>query len=436
MPATAEDLRSVRARITELDNEIESKKEGFETVLAEAREKAGGDMGKLLAEHPDLASAVSEQGKDLDGLKEQRLTAGNLVQTLLSQAQPSTPSFERKSGRSVAAAILGDAGYARMTADFLYGQGSIGDLPDVDVLDRDMLVSRLKSGRPMFEAAATADISDGIPLDQRLYPPVDIRRRQLRLIDLLTVGATNVESVVYARQTVRTAAAAETALGTAYSEASFDFVKVTANVESIGHFTTAYRENIADAAQFETIVENQLQEDVMLRLEQQLLTGDGSGSNLTGILHTSGINSVFRDVTTPERRVATLHRGITAIRVAAFREPDAILLHPNDYQDMLLQEINLANTSGAASMFAANLRDGTPASVWGLPIVVSTVASEGTGLVGYFKDATLWVRSGVAVRLSDSHSDYFTKRQVAILAEMRGAFSVQRPSAFCEVDLL
>jgi hypothetical protein len=69
-------------------------------------------------------------------------------------------------------------------------------------------------------------------------------------------------------------------------------------------------------------------------------------------------------------------------------------------------------------------------------MVVSPVATEGTGLLGYWPDATLWVRSGVSLSVSDSHSDYFTKRQVAILAEMRGAFSVQRPGAFCKVNFI
>lgn len=332
------------------------------------------------------------------------------------------------------ATVFADPAYAPLTPERLSGNNAIGAMPSVPVIDRDELVARMESGRPWFGATATATLDAGIPLDERLYPPVATLRRQLALLDLVTVGATNSDTVKYARQTTRTSAAAETALGTAYSEASFDFEQVTANVESIGHFTTAYRENIADAAQFDTLIRSQLQEDVMLRLESQILSGDGTGSNLTGILNTSNVQSYDWD-STNERRLVALHKAITLIRVNAFREPTAILLHPNDYQEALIEEISLAN-AGSAAMFAANLRDGTPASAWGLPIVVSTVATEGTGVVGYWRDATLWVRSGVSLSVSDSHSDYFTKRQVAILAEMRGAFSVQRPAAFCEVTTI
>ena len=40
------------------------------------------------------------------------------------------------------------------------------------------------------------------------------------------------------------------------------------------------------------------------------------------------------------------------------------------------------------------------------------------------------------ILLSDSHENYFTRNMIAILAEMRAAFGVTRPSAFCRVALV
>jgi hypothetical protein len=37
--------------------------------------------------------------------------------------------------------------------------------------------------------------------------------------------------------------------------------------------------------------------------------------------------------------------------------------------------------------------------------------------------------------VSDSHSDFFIRNMVAILAEMRAAFAVLQPNAFVEIDL-
>lgn len=426
--AIAEDLKRSRESLNELDNEIAAKQSEFDETLAKAREAAEGDMVKLAQDDPDLAKAVSEQGKVLDDLKDTRLNAARAIETALADVKPATPSLGAR-GETIAEQILASAKDLGITAELLYGRSAIHETKPLYAMDRDETVARLKAGNGLF-AAATADLSGGTPLDQRLYPPVDIRRRMIRLLDLITVGATDTESVVYARQTQRDSAAAPTALGTAYSEAQFDFEKVTASVESVGHFTTAYREQIADAAGFETLIESQLSEDVQLAIESQVLSGDGAGNDFDGILN-SGIGVTH--LATSERRVEALHRAMTVVRVTAFREPDYILLHPNDFQETLFEKTDSGDGGYVWIGALSGLEPGAPGNLWGKPVIVSPVAVEGTGLVGYWPDATLWVREGVNVRLSDSHSDYFTKRQVAILADMRAAFGVQRPSSFCKV---
>jgi len=47
----------------------------------------------------------------------------------------------------------------------------------------------------------------------------------------------------------------------------------------------------------------------------------------------------------------------------------------------------------------------------------------------------LWDRERATVSVSDSHEDFFIRNMVAILAEMRAAFGLIRPSAFIVVDL-
>lgn len=416
------DSRELNKRIADADKAISAKQEALDAKI----EQLQAD-GKSLHDLPaDEMAALTAERLEIDALKEDRKSASDFARTWAGQHAAATPAADR------AAAGL----HALVTGGLTEGQimGGGFTTPGVEVLDRDSLVSAMRGGGHSWFAAATADLDAGIPEDQRLYPPVEIRRREVRLLDLITVGATDSDTVKYARQTTRTAAAAETALGTAYSEASFDFDPITAAVFSIGHFTTAYRENIADAAQFATLVEGQLQEDVVLRAESQVLVGAGT-TEIEGILAASlsgSIGTVTRNLTS-ERRIAALHRAITTIRVNAFREPDAILMHPNDYQDMVLEEINLTSTTGSAIAFMPDLTGATPGFAWGKQIVVSPVATEGTALVGYWKDATLWMREGVSLRVSDSHSDYFTKRQVAIVADMRAAFSVQRPASFCKV---
>jgi HK97 family phage major capsid protein len=44
--------------------------------------------------------------------------------------------------------------------------------------------------------------------------------------------------------------------------------------------------------------------------------------------------------------------------------------------------------------------------------------------------AKLYEREDVSIRVSESHADYFVRNGVAILAEERYAFAVNRPNAY------
>jgi hypothetical protein len=67
---------------------------------------------------------------------------------------------------------------------------------------------------------------------------------------------------------------------------------------------------------------------------------------------------------------------------------------------------------------------------------VTEAETENTGLVGDFRFAMRWAREGVSLSVSDSHSDFFIRNLLAILAERRDAFGVLDIQAFCEVTAL
>jgi len=48
--------------------------------------------------------------------------------------------------------------------------------------------------------------------------------------------------------------------------------------------------------------------------------------------------------------------------------------------------------------------------------LVHVAFPEGNPVVGDFSQAYLWLREGLSISMSDSHSDYFVKRKVAMLA--------------------
>jgi HK97 family phage major capsid protein len=164
---------------------------------------------------------------------------------------------------------------------------------------------------------------------------------------------------------------------------------------------------------------------VRARLDSELLNGNGTPPNLTGILNTAGIQTQAKGTDpTPD----AILKALDLIRVNSFYEPDAIILHPND-----LQAIRLLRSADGIYLFGHPAQPG-PGTIWGLPIVASTALTENTGLVGCFKQAAmLFWRRDMEIAVSDSHSDFFIRNQVMLRAEVRVALACFRPSAFCQL---
>jgi HK97 family phage major capsid protein len=307
--------------------------------------------------------------------------------------------------------------------------GSHVELPGVEVASRAQVVKAFRNYAPMF--AATVDGDPLVAEDMRLMPPVPIPVRKIRVLDMITVSTTDSDTVEYVEEKTRTDAAAETAKGVAYSEATYEYERKEANVRDIGHFVPAHRRNLADQGQLRALLEGRLQSGVELRFEKQLVSGNGAGENLRGILETENIGYVDRDTTNSERLLEAIHRGITAVRLSLEAEPGAIGLHPSSYEDVVFEK-----DTNTGQYLLGPASQATSRTIWGFPAIVSSVFPDGTALPGNYRvGAVAWIRSGVSVRASDSHEDFFTKRMVALLAEMRSAFAAWQPRAFCEVNL-
>jgi HK97 family phage major capsid protein len=277
------------------------------------------------------------------------------------------------------------------------------------------------------------------------------------MLDLITLGQTDSDAVSYVEMTGFTNAAAETAEATAASgssgtkpESAMALAIRETTVRQIAHWIPATKRSLADAGQLRTLLEGVLELGLDLRLDQQIVSGDGVGENLRGIRNTVGIGAVAlrkpatTNGLTPENVLDTIHRAITVVRLAFF-EPTAIGINPVDWETVRLQRSGkaaVANTNGGAAGSAAEgdylMGDPSQAGserLWGLIPVVSAAFAQGHPVIGDYRQAVLWLRQGTQILASDSHMDFFVRNLVAILAELRAAFGVLAAPAFCEADL-
>lgn len=302
------------------------------------------------------------------------------------------------------------------------------EVPGVEVMDREETIKMLQSGGSMRMRAATAVVDPMVEPDMRLFPPVPIPVRPIKVTELVFVSTTDSDQVDFVEETTRTDVAAERLPGVASPEASYVYTNKTAQVRDISHWTPAHKRNLADEGQIRGLLEGRLESGVDRRLETQIVSGDGIAPNLTGILNTTGIGSIARNVAGSEPRLEAIHRGITTVRLALFDEPDAIGLHPTDYEETVFEK----GSDGHWLLGPASQQ--TSRTIWGFPVAVTSAFPANTALVGNYRTgAILWMRSGVVLSASDSPGDMFLERRVALMAELRAAFAAWQLQAFCAV---
>jgi HK97 family phage major capsid protein len=225
-------------------------------------------------------------------------------------------------------------------------------------------------------------------------------------------------------ETTFTNNASGTAEGGSYGEAALALTEQTSTVKKVAVFLPVTDEQLADVSQARSYINNRLRFMLRQELDNQIINGTGT-NDLTGILQTTGIQSQAKGT---DPVADAIHKAITKVRLTGRAMPNAVVMHPNDWQGL-----RLTRTSDGIYIWG-NPSEATTPRIWGLPISVADVISEGTALVGDFSNFVELVnRRGVEVRVSDSHSDYFIKGKQAIRADLRVAMPVYRPAAFAEV---
>lgn len=258
----------------------------------------------------------------------------------------------------------------------------------------------------------------------RLPDPLTPGYETVSVASLMNEGRTSGSAILYMEETTTTNAAAETAESGTKPESALAFTERTSTVRKIATSLPVTDEALEDIPFIESYINTRLRQFVILRENQQLLTGDGSAPNLRGILNTSGIQTQAKGADpTPD----AIYKAATLIRVNAFVEPTGVVLHPNDWQDIRL----LRTTDGIYIWGSPS--DVGPERIWGMQVLQTTQETENTSLVGAFRaGAEVFRRADLTMQVGYVN-DQFVKNQRTILAEERLALVVFRPAAFCTV---
>lgn len=300
----------------------------------------------------------------------------------------------------------------------------------IDFSFKDVLPSDLMAGAALPNTMGTKTLfqtSAGWAPESVRIPGlvVDAVTRPIQLLDIVPLAQTDSAQIVYMEETTRTHAAAETAEGATYPEAAFALTEQTSNVRKIATSIPVTDEQLEDVAQAESYLSGRLIFGLRQRLDEQVLTGSGTGVNLEGIANNGSIQTqALGSDPVPD----AFFKAMQNIRVTGRAMPTHHIIHPDDWED-----IRLLRTADGIYIWG-NPSEAGPERMFGLPVVQADAGSAGTGYVGSFMPAwiSLFEKRGVDVQVGYVDTQ-FTEGERTIRADMRMAFVLFRPAAFCQV---
>lgn len=269
-----------------------------------------------------------------------------------------------------------------------------------------------------------------IPTGQPYFKPGPEQRR-LFVADLLGPQPTGLPVVPYIQEknpVTNEGGALMTSEGSAKAEVTMEFQAADAPVRKITAWIPVTTEILADAPTLRGYIDNRLAYMILLREEQQILSGSGTAPQIRGILNTAGIQTQTAVVGDVPATFALAYSKIELVDC----EVTGVVMHPVDYWT--------AVSTRHSEQFDNGFGGASPSDIssisWGEPVIRSRALSAGNALVGDWRmGASLFRREGVNIKASDSHSDYFTNNKAAIRGEARSALAVEKPPAFVDTTI-
>ncbi len=305
-----------------------------------------------------------------------------------------------------------------------------------------------------FEVKAATTIDEGTPgtyagggglggtlaVAQPLPGIVGLKFQPLTVADLIPSGTTNSPAVSYVIESAFQDLTATVAEKGAKPQLDLTLGRRQDNVSKIANVAKTTDEMFQDAPQFQAWLENRMIFGVRRVEEAQILNGNGTTPNLQGILNRSGLATavVTSASLTAVKAIEGIYNQITALRATSFVEPDAIVIHPTDWQTIRLGKDSQGQYYGGGPFTGAYGQPGpsNQSQLWGLNVVVTTAIAQGTVLVGGFQEsAQIFRRQGVTVEMTNSNVDDFVNNLITVRAEERLALAVYRPAGFGKVTL-
>lgn len=272
-----------------------------------------------------------------------------------------------------------------------------------------------------------ADGSVGSLVQAQRASPIMLPQRRMTIRGLLAPGTTGSNLIEHDKEKGFTNNAAVVAEGASKAQSSIQFEEATATVRTIAHWMRASVQILADAAGLSSMIDQRLRYGLSYAEEVELLTGDGTGQHLSGLITEATAyaapGSLVADTIIDDLRYAML-------QVALAEYPaNGHVLNPIDWAFIETMK------DEHGGYLIGDPQGTTSPQLWGLPVVATQAMTVDKFLTGAFDlAAQIFDRQDATVEVSTEDADNFTKNKVTIRAEERLALAIYRPEALVYGD--
>jgi HK97 family phage major capsid protein len=206
------------------------------------------------------------------------------------------------------------------------------------------------------------------------------------------------------------------------AQSAVTFNKYNVVIETLAHWLKVSKQLLADSPAVVSYIETRLRFGVDSAVDNQLMNGNGTSPNLSGLLD-SGNYTVYTP-TSGDNLIQAINRAKYQLWAIGYIA-DTVYVNPADWG---AQEIERENGSNGMYLYGA---PGTISGLnpFGIRVVITPRITAGTFLVGQTAVATgVWNRSGTVIEMGYEDND-FTSNLVTVLGEVRLGLGVTVPAA-------
>ncbi|WP_158944223.1 phage major capsid protein [Granulicella sp. S190] len=290
----------------------------------------------------------------------------------------------------------------------------LGDLNQIP-MQRKVLTSVGMTGTP------------GVIQPQLVGGIVPIAQRRLFLRDLLFRNNKTTTNQVYfiKEATFVNAASPQAGEDALKAETTNTYTTVNLPVQTVSHWLAMSRQVLDDAPALADFIKSKLLYGLRYREELQILAGDSTGNNLTGLLTEAAVFNTALLTGSSWTRLDILRRALEQVELADETPAGFFVLNPSD-----VANIELIKSTLGEYIVGSPGGTATALTLWGKPVISTTAMVAGTFLAGSSESAELIDRMDATVELSFEDRDNFVRNAVTVLCEERTVLCTYRPNAF------